>query len=117
MGDFLIASVARDAFVLKTKGGKPVHSEQERLRHLLHIGLVDEASLSDTVPGTYSIVLRSKPDIVCFGHDQVALRENLTSWLRNQDLHLQTCTLKAYRPEKYKSSKLNRKEKGAVRSE
>ena len=106
-GDYIIASVARDEYVRKTKGREPVHSEKQRLAHLLEAELVDEAHLSDPVPGTYSIVSRFRPDTVCFGHDQNRLRDNLEAWLAAKRIKLPTRTLSAYKPEKYKSSKLN----------
>jgi FAD synthetase len=103
-GDWLIASVARDAFVEKIKGQKPRHGEVSRRTHLMRSGLVNEAHLSDETPGTYSIIQRLKPDVVCFGHDQGDLKENLLNWLASRGITLQTYALEAYRPEKYKSS-------------
>jgi FAD synthetase len=107
VGDYIIASIARDDFVSKKKGRKPIHDELERLNHIRESGLVDEAYLSDAIPGTYSLVRRLKPDVVCFGHDQRELEENFRFWQRVQKLSIPTVTLKAYRPEKYKSSRLN----------
>ena len=106
-GDYLIASVARDEFVRKTKGREPLHSQEERRRHLIEAGLVDEAHLSDPVPGTYAIIERLRPDEVCLGHDQSLLRENLEAWLVVRKIDLPMRTLEAYKPERYKSSKLN----------
>ncbi len=107
-GDRLVASIARDDFVKRIKGRKPMHGEEERLSHILEIGLVDEAYLSDPVTGTYSLVKRLKPDVVCFGHDQGALRKNMMDWLGKNCVSLETVTLSPYRPEMYKSSRLNK---------
>ncbi len=107
LGDVIAASIARDDFVLRKKGRKPIHSEEERLRNILETGLVDEADLSDRVQGTYEIVRRRKPDVVCFGHDQHELEKDFKNWLATEQIKIATVTLRAYQPEKYKSSKLN----------
>ena len=105
-GRWLIASIARDAFVKQAKGRKPVHSEQERLTYILETGLVNEAYLADEKIGTYTTVVRAHPDVICFGHDQRELQKDLEKWLKTQSLDIETCTLKAYKPERFKSSKL-----------
>ena len=108
-GDFLIASVARDEFVAVNKRRKPIHGETERLKAVLGDGLVDEAYLSDPVPGTYSLIKRFKPDVICIGHDQEELKKNLEAWLNVNKLNIKTVTLKPFMPEKYKSSKFHEK--------
>lgn len=106
-GDRLVAAIARDAFVARFKGKRPVHDENERLEHVLATGLVDEASLSDARPGTYGVITRVRPDVICLGHDQEALRENLLAWLRAHAVKAEVETLDALEPHRYKSSILN----------
>ena len=106
-GDRLLASIARDAFVTRFKGKRPVHDENERLKHVLDTGLVDEASLSDEETGTYSVIERVKPDVICLGHDQEALRTNLLAWLEARGIRVAVETLDALEPHRYKSSILN----------
>lgn len=106
-GDRLVAAIARDAFVARFKGKRPVHDENERLRHVLDTGLVDEALLSDEEPGTYGVVQRARPDVICLGHDQEALRANLAAWLAARGAQLEVETLEAFEPHRYKSSILN----------
>jgi FAD synthetase len=107
-GGFLIASIARDSFVMKKKGRKPVHHEQERLRHLKESGLVDLALLSDSTTGTYSVIEQAGADLVCFGHDQLELRDNFLEWRKRNGRNIPWIQLKAYKPEKYKSSLINK---------
>ena len=107
VGDFIIASVARDDFVFQKKGRKPNHGERERLKNIVNSGMVEDAYLSDRVPGTYDIVRRCKPDVVCFGHDQHELEKDFKGWLALEHLQISTVTLQAFQPEKFKSSKLN----------
>lgn len=105
-GRWLIASVARDDFIKKTKHREPVHTEQERLTQVLETGIVREAYLSDQIQGTYSTVLRAKPDVICLGHDQDQLRENLVEWMQTNKLDIPIQIMKPYKRHRYKSSKL-----------
>mgnify|MGYP001282240197 CR=1 FL=1 len=110
-GTRLVVSVARDSFVIEKKRRRPVHSEQERMRHLLESGLVDEAHLGDERTGEYTILREVRPQVICFGHDQDELKADLMRWLaehRAEFPAVEIATLSAYRPEIYKSSKLNR---------
>ncbi len=105
--DRLVASVARDGFVVERKGHAPVRDEERRLRDVLETGLVDEAYLGDAVPGTYAIVRRAEPDVICLGYDQDDFKEDLLRWLKAHGKEIEVVTLRPFKPEIYKSSKLN----------
>jgi glycerol-3-phosphate cytidylyltransferase-like family protein len=47
-------------------------------------GLADRVCLSDPIPGSYDILSRVKPDLICLGYDQDSLEENLRSWLESR---------------------------------
>ena len=108
-GRWLIASVARDGFIKTEKKREPVHTEQERLTELLETGIVKEAYLADEKIGTYATVLRAKPDVICLGHDQEKLQANLVEWMKAEKLEIPIYVLKAYKPDRYKSSKIIQK--------
>ena len=105
-GSWLIASVARDSYVRKYKNREPIHHEGERLTGLLKSGLVNEAHYSDESVGSYAIVDRVKPDLICLGHDQNRLHEHLVSWLSSRDNKIPIRVMKPHHPDRYKSSKL-----------
>ncbi len=105
-GTWLIVSVARDSFVRSMKGREPLHGEGQRITNVLDTGLVDEAHLSDRTIGTYGIIKKTDPDVICLGHDQDRLRQDLERWLKENDLHIETRVMKPYFPEKYKSSRI-----------
>lgn len=107
-GDLLLAAVARDGFVASFKGRPPRHTEAERKRTLQASGLVDGVYLGDRKPGSYAIVKRLKPDVVCLGHDQHLLEASLREWVRRSGLRIEVHRLRGYRPDIYKSSKLER---------
>jgi FAD synthetase len=105
-GGMLLAAVARDTFVASFKGKSPRHGEAERKRRLLDSGLVDGAYLGDKKPGSYAIVRRLRPDVICLGHDQHLLQADLERWIERTGASLEVHRLRAYRPDIYKSSKL-----------
>ncbi len=106
-GNEIIASVARDNFVKKIKKKLPINSEESRLKLLLDKKLVDYAYLSDEKTGTYSIIKKTRPDIICIGYDQTGLYNNLLLWLKKNNLNIKVIIVESFSPEKYKSSKLD----------
>ncbi len=106
-GDRLVAAVARDSYIIEQKGRMPIHDEERRRLGELATGLVDEALLGDSVPGTYSVVATVKPDAICVGYDQELFRQNLLSWIAESGARIELFTLKPHQPERFKSSKLN----------
>jgi len=105
-GEVLLAAVARDSFVATFKGKAPRHDETERKRRLLATGLIDAAYLGDRKPGSYAIVRRLRPDVICLGHDQHLLEADLKRWIARESAAIEVRRLRGYRPDIYKSSKL-----------
>lgn len=107
-GDKIVAVIARDDFVKKTKKRKPVHSQGERISHIVDSGLVDEAYLSDVITGTFSIVDKIDPQIVCFGHDQIKLSESFELWLSQQKREIEIVSIDPYKRDQYSSTLRNK---------
>ena len=95
-GDRLVALVSRDEFVRAFKGKEPRYPQDERCRRLVARGLVDEACLSDPVPGSYESVLRVDPEVICLGYDQDRLRESLAQWLAGGSLDVRVEVLEYF---------------------
>ena len=76
-GNELIAVVARDVIVRLLKKKNPVRNEAERLRSLGKIADVSRAVLGDAEMGSYEILKKYQPDVICLGYDQDALAEDL----------------------------------------
>ena len=85
-GDFLIVSVARDEFVFKNKGKNPLFDQNKRRQRIIELDFVDEARLSDLKTGEFSLIKKFNPEKVCFGHDQIALRDFFSDWSRRNVL-------------------------------
>ena len=103
----LIVSIARDASVNRIKGFFPKHKEEERLAMIASQPFVDEAILGDKV-GYVQHIIEQKPDIIALGYDQEGeYVNNLGKDLKGVGLSVKTVRLKAFKPDKYKTSKLN----------
>ena len=85
LGDFLVVIVARDKNVFKTKGIFPYFKEEERVKNLSQINLVDKVILGD-LNDPYKIIKEEKPQIVALGYDQQAHLNNLNDLRLNSDL-------------------------------
>ena len=115
LGCYLVAVVARDITVKKVKGNLPKFSEQERLKELQKVEIVNEVRLGNRGNDPYKIIEEIKPDIICLGYDQIAFINNLEKEIekflpagRQVKLKIEIVRLKPYMPKKYKSSILNK---------
>ena len=114
-GDRIVAVVSRDRFVSDWKGSPPVTDENMRRSSLISSGLVDDAVLSDLTIRTYGVLERLVPDIICLGHDQKALKDDLESYLDQRVYEFSRPTIIVLKPWKrgcYSSSRLNRPLRG-----
>ena len=104
-GNYLIIVIARDKTVLKIKGKLPRNNEKERLKKVGDSKLADKIILG-SLTDKYKAIKKYKPDIICLGYDQQAFTEKLEEKLKEYNLlNTKIVRLKAYCPEKYKSSK------------
>ena len=114
LGDTLIAVVSRDKFVQEWKGKETVRNEEARINALVESGLVNQAILADPEIRTYNVVKDIQPDIICLGHDQKALLEDLNSWIsRTGDANPEIHVLPPWRRLFYSSSRRNKSLQGA----
>ncbi len=106
-GDRLVVVVARDSFVRSFKNKDPLHNEISRLHFIQSHPLVTEACLADEVTGSFSVLDRIRPTVICLGHDQDALGDSLNTWMANSGNHYKVKVLKPFRRDKYSSTLLN----------
>jgi FAD synthetase len=98
-GDYLIVVLARDASVKKIKGITPHQNELERLDHVKKY--VDRAVLGYE-DDFFRVIEENRPAVLCFGYDQNqfgAERE-----LEKRKIKVEMHTLKAFKPDEFKSS-------------
>ncbi|MDP2736602.1 MAG: adenylyltransferase/cytidyltransferase family protein [bacterium] len=95
----LIVVIARDKTVGQVKHKMPRHNEIERLRAVRGLKLartVVQGSLTDK----FAALKKYKPDLIALGYDQT----HFTAELKKKFKHIKIIRLKAFQPEKYKTS-------------
>jgi|GEM_PF-1926772 cytidyltransferase-like protein len=85
-GDTLIVVVARDAIVRMLKNKTPRHREGNRRRAIARAAPAARAVLGDTMQSAYGVIKKYKPDIICVGHDQHALADDLEQSMKTGDI-------------------------------
>jgi len=107
LGDRLVVAVAPDQIVCKLKNRDPLCNESDRLSVLNNHELVDQVIVGDQKIGNFASVGRLNPDIIALGYDQNQLADKLSEWIKETGSKIKVVRLKPYKPEKYKSTKLN----------
>jgi FAD synthetase len=77
----LIVIIARDSTVEKTKGKKPIMSEDQRRALVESLKVVDEAVLGYENMDIGEVVLQIKPDIIALGYDQADMENEVKTYL------------------------------------
>lgn len=108
-GDKLVAVIARDNFVSNTKMKIPINNQKERIAHIINSGLVDDAYLSDEVTGSFAVISKVNPQVICFGHDQIKLAESFKNWLKISKREIELVIIDPYQRDKYSSTIRNKK--------
>jgi len=102
----LIVSIARNSAAARTRGYAPRHSETERATRMRAESLVDEVVLGDE-EGYMRHINDMRPDIIALGYDQEGRYvERLEEDLCAAGLATQVVRMKPYKPETFKTSKL-----------
>lgn len=107
-GDYLIAVIARDVNVKKIKGYYPEKSENKRRKQVHDLKWVNKVVLGYK-GNKFRIIKEHDPDVICLGYDQVVTIEDLRDKLRELNISAEIKRLKPFKPEIYKSSKLEDK--------
>ena len=102
LGDELHVVIGRDDTIEKLKGEKPWDSEEERVKKVQAVPEVTKAHLGNH-GDKFKIVAEIKPDIIALGYDQLS-NEEIQAGLDKRGLKAKLVRLKAFHPDKYKSS-------------
>lgn len=106
-GDYLIVVVGRDKTVRKTKGRLPLLPEVERRRVVAGNQYVDLALLGKW-RDKYEIISEHQPQVICLGYDQSHFVDNIDMEIKKIGFECEIIRLKAFKPDIYKSSLLNK---------
>ena len=108
IGDKLVVVVARDENVKKLKGKLPLNNEMERLALVKSLDFVNEVVLGDREMRKWAVVKRFHPTKIALGYDQWASIPSLRGELAKIGLQPEIVRIKAFEPEKNKSSLLKK---------
>jgi len=107
-GDYLVVIVGRDSTVNRIKKRLPMMHEDERLEAVSMASSVSYARLGNENASPYASIKEVNPDVICLGYDQTDFTENLAEKIEEMGLKIPIIRLKAYKPEIYHSSLLNK---------
>ncbi len=109
LGKELVVVVARDKNVLRLKGYLPEQNERTRLRAVRRLQFVTRATLGQReFNHRYTLVRKLKPDIIVLGYDQSTRAQSFARDLGHLGLKPKLVRIRAFHPERYKSSLLRR---------
>ena len=90
----------------------PVNDEAFRIKSIMDTPDIDIAYLGDPNEDTYNILKEVKPDLIFLGYDQQALFDSISKAIKKKIIpKIEIKTGEAYKPEKFKSSILNKNER------
>jgi len=77
----LIVIIARDSTVEKTKGRKPIMSEDQRRALVVSLKVVDEAVLGYEDLDIGEVIEKIKPNVIALGYDQADMENSIKSYV------------------------------------
>jgi FAD synthetase len=77
----LIVIIARDSTVEKTKGRKPIMSEDQRRALVVSLKVVDEAVLGYEDLDIGEVIEKIKPNVIALGYDQADMENAVKSYV------------------------------------
>ncbi len=102
-GDYLVVVVARDRTVRGVKGKLPAQNEDERKSGVDRTGIADKVLLG-SLDDKYEVIRDVRPDVICLGYDQKLFIDGLGMAIKSIGINTEIRKMKAFMPEKYKTS-------------
>ena len=85
----LVVIVARDSTVEKTKGKRPIMSEDQRCALVESLKVVDRALLGFETLDIGEVIAKVKPDVIALGYDQEEMAKEVCSYLEKNKLSIE----------------------------
>ncbi len=82
----LIVIIARDTTVEKTKGRKPIMSEDQRYALVNSLKVVDEVALGYEQFHIGEVIEKIKPNIIALGYDQAGMEDEIRTYIKTHSL-------------------------------
>ena len=84
----LVVIIARDSTVEKTKGRKPIMSEDQRRTLVESLKVVDEAVLGYENFDIGEVIENVKPDVIALGYDQEEMEKEVRNYVDTHKLNI-----------------------------
>jgi FAD synthetase len=85
---WLVVVVARDSTVDKTKGKRPIMSEEQRVALVKSLKVVDRAVLGFETLDIGEVIASIEPDVIALGYDQQEMARQVQSYVSNHEVHV-----------------------------
>jgi FAD synthetase len=82
----LVVIIARDTTVEKTKGRKPIMSEDQRCALVKSLKVVDDVVLGYERFHIGEVIEKIKPDIIALGYDQAGIEDEVKTYIEANSL-------------------------------
>lgn len=106
-GTRLVTVVARDSTIEKIKWKKPKFKQEQRIKDIKALNIADIVELGDENDMMWWIK-KYKPDTIAIGYDQTSFIHELSEYLMNNNIKSKVLTIKPYKEDIYKSSKIKK---------
>jgi FAD synthetase len=80
----LVVIIAKDSTAEKTKGKKPIMSEDQRRSLVESLKVVDEAVLGFEGLDIGEVIAKIKPDVIALGYDQAEMENEVKAYLASR---------------------------------
>jgi len=92
----LVVVLARDSSIKRIKGRKPIFGEEQRLKLISGLRLVDYAQLGNEGEDYFKIILELEPDFIVLGYDQLPDEQPLRAFIQEHQLQTKIVRLPKY---------------------
>jgi FAD synthetase len=100
----LLVIIARDSTVEKTKGRKPIISENQRRALVESLKVVDKAVLGFEDFDIQDVIAKIKPDVIALGHDQREMERQVRKYVDENNLSIRVVRIGKFEADALDSS-------------
>jgi FAD synthetase len=100
----LLVIIARDITVEKTKGRKPIMSENQRRALVESLKVVDEAVLGFEDFDIPDVIAKIRPDVIALGHDQTDMERQVRKYVDEHNLNIKVVRIGKFEEDALDSS-------------
>jgi len=100
----LLVIIARDSTVEKTKGRKPIMSENQRRALVESLKVVDKAVLGFEDFDIQDVIAKIKPDVIALGHDQAEMERQVRKYVDEHNLNIRVVRIGKFEDDALDSS-------------